>query len=127
MGLRSGEASQEVRGTPAVLPGVEGGDVVRADHQLTLGVTAPAGALLPQHDAVHLAAHRDVDHPPQLVLRQLGDAAVQRPVYLGHVLLVSLRAELAGHSGQGVLKDASHVTTVSQSSIKLGIFSNMKF
>lgn len=76
---------------------------------------------------MHLAADSDVNNSPQLVLRQLGDAAVQRPVYLGHVLLVSLRAELAGHSGQGVLKDASHVTTVSQSSIKLGIFSNMKF
>ena len=61
---------------------------------------------------MHLPAHSDVHHSPQLVLGQLGDAAVERPVYLGHVLLVSLRAHLAGDCGQGVLQAetyASHV------------------
>ena len=46
----------------------------------------PGLPLLPEHDPVHLAADRNVDHASELVFGQLRDAGVQRPIDLRHVL-----------------------------------------
>ena len=64
----------------------------------------PGLSVFPEDDAVHLAADRDVDHAPELVLGHLGDAGVQRSVDLGHVLLVAAGSELARHARHRVLE-----------------------
>ena len=60
---REWESSEEVWGAAAVLPGVERGDV-GPHHQLVPGVPAPGLPGPPEHHAVHLAAHSNVNNSP---------------------------------------------------------------
>ena len=80
MGAGVGEARQEPRVAPPVLPRVQRGHVggARVHHQLVARVAGPGAALAPAHHAVHLAAHRHLHHAPQLVL----GSAVKRSIGL---------------------------------------------